>query len=219
MKTYAIAAASLMVASSSLFFAGSAEAQSQRGGNAPRGSYAQSCSGAYVNQGRLYAQCQDRQGRNRSTSIELSRCTNSDIGNDNGTLTCHNYRGQSEGGRPGDNRPGNDRPGDNRPGNGGPGYDRPGQGGGNDAITVYRDSNYRGQSLTFRSEVSNLRSSGMNDQISSIRLGRGDWEVCTDANFRGDCRIIREDARDLNRMNLNDKISSLRPVRRGGGYR
>ena len=211
MKTFAFAAASLMVASSSLMFAGTADAQSRGGGNAPRGSYTQSCSGAYVNQGRLYAQCEDRRGERRATSIEVSRCANSNIGNDNGILTCHNHRGQSENGRPGNDRPDYDRPG----------YDRPGQGGGygNETITVYRDSNYRGQSMSFRSEVSNLRSSGMNDQISSIRVGRGDWEVCTDANFRGDCRVIREDARDLNRMNLNDKISSIRPVRRGGGYR
>lgn len=216
MKTFALAAASLVVASSSLLFAGTADAQSRGGGNTPRGSYAQSCSGAYVNQGRLYAQCDDRRGNSRSSSIELSRCTNSDIGNDNGTLVCYNHRGQSEG-----NRPSNDRPGHDRPGNDRPDYGRPGQGGGygNDSITVYRDSNYRGQSLSFRSEVSNLRSSGMNDAISSIRLGRGDWEVCTDANFRGDCRIIRDDQRDLSRMGLNDKISSLRPVRRGGGYR
>lgn len=216
MKKIALAAAGLMVATSGMMFVNVNPAEAQSRG-APRGSYASSCSGSYVNQGRLYADCRDRSGRVRETSIELNRCSSSDIGNDNGLLVCQNHRGSYEdGGRPGGNRPGDD----NRPGRPGDNY-RPGAGGnwGNSSITVYRDSQYRGQSLSFRSEVTNLRSSGMNDAISSIRLGRGDWEVCTDANFRGDCRVISDDVRDLNRLRLNDKISSLRPARRSGGYR
>ena len=41
---------------------------------APRGGYTQSCSEAYVNRGRLYADCRDTRGRMRGTSIELNRC-------------------------------------------------------------------------------------------------------------------------------------------------
>ncbi|MEG1029039.1 MAG: hypothetical protein RSE34_03055, partial [Brevundimonas sp.] len=85
---------------------GSAEAQVQTRG-APRGSYAQSCSGSYVNQGRLYADCRDRRGNMRETSIELARCSSSDIGNDNGLLVCYNHRGDYENnGRPGGNNGG-----------------------------------------------------------------------------------------------------------------
>jgi hypothetical protein len=213
MKKIALSAAGLMVATTGLMFASFSPAEAQSRG-APRGSYTASCSGAYVNQGRLYADCRDRSGRTRESSIELNRCSSSDIGNDNGLLTCYNHRGRYEdGGRPGGNN-GPGRPGDdNRPGRPGSGWDN------NSAITIYRDANYRGQSMTLRGEVSNLRSSGMNDAISSIRISRGDWEICTDANFRGDCRVIRGDQRDLSRMGLNDKISSLRPARRGGGNR
>jgi hypothetical protein len=64
---------------------------------APRGSFADSCSGSYVNQGRLYADCRDPRGNVRGTSIELARCSSSDIGNDNGRLVCHNVRGDFEG--------------------------------------------------------------------------------------------------------------------------
>jgi len=64
---------------------------------APRGSFADSCSGSYVNQGRLYADCRDTRGNVRGTSIELARCSSSDIGNDNGLLVCHNVRGDYEG--------------------------------------------------------------------------------------------------------------------------
>ena len=194
---------------------GSAEAQAQTRG-APRGSYAQSCTGSYVNQGRLYADCRDQRGQMRATSIELARCSSSDIGNDNGLLICYNHRGDFEGnGRPGSGNPG--RPGSgngNNPGRPG----GPGGGWGDRSITVYRDANFRGQSMTFREEIPNLRNSGLNDAISSLRLERGSWEVCEDANYRGRCQVINGDVRDLGRSGLNDRISSLRPARRGGNW-
>lgn len=210
MKTMMIAGAGLISAVAGFAALAPTTAEAQARG-APRGSYAQSCTGAYVNQGRLYADCRDNSNRVRETSIELARCSSSDIGNDNGLLVCYNHRGDYEdGGRPG------------RPGGGsGPGWPGgPGNGGGwsNSSITVFRDSNYRGRSMTFNEEVPNLRSSGLNDAISSLRLSRGgSWEVCEDANFRGQCRVISGDMRDLNSYGLNDRISSLRPARRGGG--
>lgn len=198
-----------MLAGSAAILATPAEAQ-QRG--APRGSYARTCTEAYVNQGRLYADCRDTAGRMRSTSIEVNRCGNYDLSNRDGLLVCGPHRGTFENrGRPEQN---------NRPGGGWDnGPNRPGQGAGwnNDRgsqITVYRDSNYRGTSRTFDGSISNLRSSGLNDQISSIRLGRGTWEVCEHADFRGRCETVRDDVRDLSRLNLNDRISSLRPVGR-----
>lgn len=176
---------------------------------APRGSYAQSCTGSYVNQGRLYADCRDRNGRVRGTSIELNRCSSSDIGNDNGLLVCYGHRGSYEDNN--NNRPGRPGDNDNRPG-------RPGQGGGwgnnRTSITVYRDADYRGASMTFRDEVANLQSSGFNDAISSMRF-QGRWEACTDAYFRGQCQVFEDDVRNLSRWGMNDRISSLRPVRGG----
>ncbi len=44
---------------------------------APRGDYRDSCSGEYVNRGRLYADCRDRRGNVRGTSIELIASLNS----------------------------------------------------------------------------------------------------------------------------------------------
>lgn len=172
---------------------------------APRGSYAQSCSGAYVNRGRLYADCRDMRGQMRGTSIELARCSSAEIANDNGLLICGRVRGSYEDSRPGyPGTPGRpDRP--DRPGDG--------WGGGRTPITVYEDSNYRGRSMTFNGEVSNLDRTGMNDRISSMRL-RGRWEVCTDAYFRGSCRVINGDERNLGSSGFNDRISSLRPARR-----
>ena len=208
MRQFAIIAAGAVMAFGGAVAvpSGSAEAQVQTRG-APRGSYAESCTGSYVNQGRLYADCRDRRGNMRETSIELARCSSSDIGNDNGLLVCYNHRGDYEdNGRPGSG---------NGNGNGGGWGGGNGGGWGNGSITVYRDANYRGQSMSFRQEMPNLRNSGMNDAISSMRLGRGAWEVCEDANYRGRCQIIDGDVSNLGRTGWNDRISSLRPARRG----
>jgi len=64
---------------------------------APRGSFADTCSGSYVNQGRLYADCRDTRGNVRGTSIELGRCSDSDISNNNGLMVCGGVRGEFEG--------------------------------------------------------------------------------------------------------------------------
>lgn len=214
MKRFLIAAAGVIAATGGLSAVNvtPAEAQAQARG-APRGSYAQSCTGSYVNQGRLYADCRDTRNRMRETSIELARCSSSDIANDNGLLVCHGHRGDFEdGGRPGGgngNNPG--WPGGPGGGNGGPGW-------GDTTITVYQDANFRGRSMTFREAIPNLRNSGLNDAISSMRLGRGSWEVCEDANYRGRCQVISNDVRDLARTGMNDRISSLRPARRGGNW-
>lgn len=204
MKTIlsASAAAVLAIAAGVSAVPQTADAQAR---GAPRGSYQDSCSGAYVNQGRLYADCRDERGRIRETSIQLNRCSSYEISNRNGLLVCGPVRGDYEG--------------DGRPGGGYPGYPGgpggPGWGGGNDRawITIYRDANFQVRSMELRGAIPDLRSSGFNDQISSMRF-RGEWIACTDANFRGQCQTFRNDVRNLDRWGMNDKISSLRPAGR-----
>ena len=207
---------------------------------APRGSFADSCSGSYVNQGRLYADCRDMRGNIRGTSIELARCSAFDISNNDGLLVCGNVRGEYERGSGGGNNNGGGNNGGgwgnggNNGGNNGGGWGNGGNNGGGwgnggnngggwggnnsrNGITVYSDSNYRGQSQSFRGEIADLGRSGLNDQISSIEVN-GAWEVCTDAYFRGACQIITSSVRNLNNTNLNDRISSMRPARGGGRW-
>lgn len=168
---------------------------------APRGDYRDSCSGEYVNRGRLYADCRTNRGQIRGTSIELNRCSAYEIRNNDGLLVCGPVRGQYE-----------DRPGGGGPGGpGGPG----GGWGGRASITVYRDANFRGASYNFQDAIPNLANSGLNDAISSMQV-RGEWEACTDAYYRGTCRTFRDDVRNLQLQGMNDRISSLRPTRRGG---
>lgn len=220
MKTFAITTAAAAVTLGGMAWSvpsdSSAQVQSRV---APRGSYAQSCSGSYVNQGRLYADCRDTRGQIRGTSIELNRCADADIGNDDGRLVCGRHRGDIEQGRPGQ---GGGWGNGGRPPGGGWGGGRPGGGWdnggwGRQSITVYRDSQFRGDSRTFDGEVESLSPSGFNDVVSSIRL-RGVWEVCEHSFYRGRCQIIDGDVASVSQFGLNDRISSLRPVRRGGRY-
>jgi hypothetical protein len=170
---------------------------------APRGDYRDSCSGEYVNRGRLYADCRNNRGNIRETSIELNRCANYEIRNNDGLLVCGPNRGEYE----------------DRPGGGGGRPDRPGGGwgGGRNSVTVFRDSEFRGTSFRFDNEMPNLANTGFNDAISSMQF-RGEWEACTDAYYRGFCQTFRDDVRNLQRWGMNDRISSLRPVRGGGRW-
>jgi len=225
MKTIAfIAAGAVFATAGFVSVPDAAEAQSR---GAPRGSYVETCSGAYVNQGRLYADCLDMRSRARATSIELAPCSSSDIANDDGLLVCQGVRGTFEnngGGRPGG---GNSGGGWNGGGNNGGGWNggggnngggwNGGNNGGRNSITVFADRDYRGAFQTFRGEQYNLGNTDFNDQISSIQLN-GPWEVCSDSGFRGYCQVIEGNVRNLNNTGLNDRISSMRPARGGGRY-
>jgi hypothetical protein len=147
-----------------------------------------------VNQGRLYADCRDTRGRVRETSIELARCSSSDIGNDDGLLVCHGHRGSFE----------------DRPDSGG----GDGSWGGGPSVTFFADSDFRGQSFVVTGETAFL--AGFNDRASSARVN-GSWEVCEDTRFGGRCERIDRDVRNFSEFGLNDRISSVRQARGGGG--
>ncbi|NML60920.1 hypothetical protein HHL21_07435 [Massilia sp. RP-1-19] len=80
-------------------------------------------------------------------------------------------------------------------------------------LTVYTDVNFRGAIATFRQDEPDLRRSGINDTISSLRVEPGErWEVCEDAFYRGRCVVVAGEERDLQRGSWNDTISSARRV-------
>jgi Beta/Gamma crystallin len=86
-------------------------------------------------------------------------------------------------------------------------------------ITVYEHPDFRGDSVTFRDEIADLRAHGLNDRITSIEIdGNQAWEVCRDVNFNGGCRVFSGTIDDLRQEGWNDRISSLRPAgaARGG---
>ena len=80
-------------------------------------------------------------------------------------------------------------------------------------ITVFTDSNFRGKSATFREDVSDLVRHGLNDKISSLRVGPGEqWEVCEHTNYQGRCVVVSGDEPELKRSSWSDEISSFRRV-------
>jgi hypothetical protein len=80
-------------------------------------------------------------------------------------------------------------------------------------ITVYEDPDFRGDSVTFRNEVPDLRQHALNDRISSIEVdGNQAWEVCRDVNYGGGCRVFQGSIDDLRAEGWNDRISSMRAV-------
>jgi hypothetical protein len=78
--------------------------------------------------------------------------------------------------------------------------------------TLYVHSNGRGASLGINRGVRDLSRYRFNDNVSSLNIRSGKWEVCEHANFRGRCEIIDASTGKLNGLRLNDNISSIRPL-------
>jgi len=91
--------------------------------------------------------------------------------------------------------------------------------GGNDpVIELFDGPNYTGASIRLDGEAPRLSRLGFNDRASSIRIVRGQWEVCIDSNYGGSCEVVTASRPDIRRWAFNDRISSVRPVRfRGRG--
>jgi hypothetical protein len=84
-------------------------------------------------------------------------------------------------------------------------------------LTLFEDPDFRGESRTLRDDVTNFQFIGLNDRVSSLRVGRGElWEVCEHANFGGRCQVVSGVEPDLRRNRWNDIISSARRVRDSG---
>ena len=80
------------------------------------------------------------------------------------------------------------------------------------AVTLYVDAYDRGPSLGLNRGVSDLRRYRFNDNVSSIQIRSGRWEVCEHPNFQGRCEIIDASVDRMYNLRLNDQISSIRPV-------
>ncbi|MBX3290336.1 MAG: peptidase inhibitor family I36 protein [Acidobacteria bacterium] len=89
---------------------------------------------------------------------------------------------------------------------------------GGEGITVFEDRDFRGKSATYTRDVANLADSGLNDRISSLKVGPGElWEICEHANYQGRCVVVSGEERDLRQNSWNDMISSMRRRSGGGG--
>jgi len=85
-------------------------------------------------------------------------------------------------------------------------------------VILYSGQDFQGRSITLHKEAANFERLGFNDQVSSLRVRHGAWELCTNSDFRGRCRVFEPgEYSSLGRD--NDAYSSARPVHGGGDKR
>ena len=83
-------------------------------------------------------------------------------------------------------------------------------------ITLFTDSNFRGQSINLNRDANDLARIGFNDRASSLVVRSGVWLLCEDRDFGGYCAEFGPgEYRELPRF--NDQVSSLREITRGRG--
>lgn len=160
----------------------------------PEGSYQSSCRDITAFNGRLYARCAGGGGAMVDSEINYRACPRGRVENINGRLQC-------EGGAPGGGY-----------GSGGGGYGSGGGygGGGPTGLIVYENPDYRGMRLEVSDSIPDLVDSGLDDQITSVRVMRGSWQLCTGRDFNGQCWTIDADNPNLKPLGANDKVSSIR---------
>ena len=79
-------------------------------------------------------------------------------------------------------------------------------------ITLYRSSDFQGDTLTLQRAAPDLERTGFNDTASSVIVRDGMWEVCTDPYFHGNCTQLRPGQYNRVEGTLNDRIASAREV-------
>jgi hypothetical protein len=79
-------------------------------------------------------------------------------------------------------------------------------------MTVFKQPNFSGNALTLRGEEASLSSRGFQDQISSVQVRSGRWEVCTQPNFQGECTTLERGDYPALDQRLNHRIESAREV-------
>ncbi len=79
------------------------------------------------------------------------------------------------------------------------------------AVILFKDKNYRGESLILKQNVSDLKTKGFNDKTSSLQLkGIGQVAVYQHKDYFGKCHTYNADSPDVSTGIGNDKISSIR---------
>jgi hypothetical protein len=77
-------------------------------------------------------------------------------------------------------------------------------------ITVYKQQNFGGEQLPVRDVHYDLSRVNFHDQISSIVVHSGAWEVCTQPNFRGECVVLKPGRYPALEARINHRIESMR---------
>src|SRR3954468_10498549 len=76
--------------------------------------------------------------------------------------------------------------------------------------TVYKQQNFSGDHLPLRDAAYDLARMNFHDQISSIVVHSGAWEVCTQPHFRGECVVLKPGSYSALETKINHRIESMR---------
>lgn len=194
-KTFGLMALSVVA----LAGAASAQAPSWNGSydDPPRGSYTRSCREITAFNGQVWARCQTGRGSWEWTSARGRDCGGQGLENHDGRLECAGFNGGGGGWNGGG-------------WNGGGGY-RPGNSYRGDVL-MFEDAGYQGRVYEVVGDMPDLGVAKFNDKASSIKIVRGQWEICEHANYQGRCSRLDADQPVLPRE-WNDAISSIRRIR------
>lgn len=80
-------------------------------------------------------------------------------------------------------------------------------GSGRPQIVFYDAVNFRGRSLMIDDDRPSLAAS---NNLGSIRVAAGEWQVCDRPRFYGNCVIVTDDVRDVSRLGLRGPVASVR---------
>jgi hypothetical protein len=81
-------------------------------------------------------------------------------------------------------------------------------------MRVYKQPNFSGEGLALRGAATNLADAHFQDQISSIEVLGGRWQLCTQPDFKGDCVVIGPGDYPSLEQVLNHRIESIRQLPR-----
>ena len=79
-------------------------------------------------------------------------------------------------------------------------------------VTAFKDQNFKGAELALEQAANDLTRVNFHDQISSIVVRQGAWQVCTQPGFQGDCVVLQPGAYATLPARINHRIESMREV-------
>jgi len=79
-------------------------------------------------------------------------------------------------------------------------------------MRVFKQPNFTGDSITLNGEMRDLGGRGFQDQVSSLVVRSGRWQVCTQPDFGGDCVTLERGEYPSLDSRLMHRIESARVV-------
>lgn len=79
-------------------------------------------------------------------------------------------------------------------------------------LTLYKQPNFTGEALTLHNDTTDLSGAHFQDQVSSVVVRSGRWQVCTSPDFRGNCSVLGPGEYPTLEQDLNHRIESVRQL-------